>query len=68
MFVYNMLLSFRQCLGSLRLNLTSKSCKSACQKHDCANYWYFGSIVGSLVGCITQVTFTTVDFAFGDFR
>ena len=31
-------------------------------------YWYFGSIVGFTVVSIAQVTFTAVDFAFGDFR
>ena len=47
-------------LGSLSRTLTSKTYDSACQQHDSADHWYLGSIA--------QVTFTTVDFAFGDFR
>ena len=46
--------------GSLSRTLTSKTYDSACQHHDSADHWYLGSIA--------QVTFTTVDFAFGDFR
>ena len=46
--------------GSLSRTLTSKTYDSACQQHDSADHWYLGSIA--------QVTFTTVDFAFGDFR
>ena len=45
--------------GSLSRTLTSKTYDSTCQHHDGADHWYLGSIA--------QVTFTALDFAFGDF-
>ena len=46
--------------SSLTSSLSSKSYNSAWQQHDGADRWYFGSIA--------QVSFTAVDFAFGDFH
>ena len=46
--------------SSLTSSLSSKSYNSAWQQHDGADHWYFGSIA--------QISFTAVEFAFGDFH